>query len=96
MPSNSSTTLVTGWFDTTLKPFHRIITVPLEAQGVPADIANHRRSVNATESCQANVTIERYDKRIGKRRSFVVRCQNPAISLDEAGINRCAEHRLTK
>jgi len=68
-------------------------TITLEMQGVPADIARHRRSVDSKDQCAANVRIEHYDPDKGYRRMFVEPCLNKAISLSPTGLNRCTTHR---
>ena len=67
-------------------------TIGLEQQGVPADIAAHRRSVHASDKCAAGVPFEQRSKTTGLWGSISKPCIQTAVSLVE-GRSFCVDHR---
>jgi hypothetical protein len=86
-------TLVTGRVDGAMPPLTKRWPVNLEDQGVPADVAAHRRSVAAKDQCEIVVQVERWDSKLGQRRDYPVKCQSPAVAINAAGLNCCPAHR---
>lgn len=68
-------------------------TFTLEMQGVPADVARHRRSMEAGDACDGKTSVDRYDAERGVRRQTPVRCLNAAVALTSDDVNLCERHR---
>lgn len=73
----------------------QVRTVTLEMQGVPEDIANHRRSPHSSIHCDCTTTVESWDSNKGKITTRQVKdCKNLAVSFDlRTGLSFCAQHR---
>lgn len=73
----------------------QVRTITLEMQGIPEDIANHRRSPHSSIHCNYVSTVEKWDTNKGAIKPKTVKdCKNLAVSFDvRTGLSFCAQHR---